>query len=564
MLSELRIKQLGVIEQASLTPGPGLTVVTGETGAGKTMVVTGLGLVAGARADASVVRNRAGLTQVEASFTQVAPACAEAVEAAGGLIEDDELLVVRQVSAAGRSRSWVGGTGVTQAVAQQIGAELVTVHGQSEQVRLSSPERQRQVLDRWAGEDMAAALARYRTLYDERKWLTQAVDELVASARERTRESDMLKFGLSEIDQVAPEEGEDAALLEEAKRLVDVDDLRRDAYIALAGLAGDDDDPQGTPALVLLASVRTALAQAARRDPAAAPLSAQAEELAALASDLAGQTSTYLADLSADPLRLEWIETRLAAIKTLTRKYGQDATAVRVWADHARERLAALEGSDERIASMTARLEVINSELVQLASEMTGLRTAAAGEFATQVAGELAALAMPHARVEFLVTPLPELGPWGADAVAMLFTANPGSEPAPLGKVASGGELSRVRLAIEVVLADSLEGQTMVFDEVDAGIGGSVGLQVGLRLARLAGRTQVIVVTHLAQVAAFATTHYVVTKSHSGGVTAADLVELTGKARLAELARMMGGLDRSASSLAHAQELVDRAAAMLG
>ncbi len=563
MLTELTIKQLGVIEEATLAPGPGLTVVTGETGAGKTMVVSGLGLVAGARGDASMVRGHQGTALVEARFAEVAPQCVAQVEQAGGQIEEGELLVARQVSAAGRSRSWVGGAAVTWAVARQIGADIVTIHGQSEQVRLSTPARQREVLDRAAGQAMAEELQAYQADFERRQALSDELARLTETARERARESDMLAFGLAEIERIAPVPGEDEALGEEARRLQDADDLRGLAYTAITALAGDDAEPDSQPVLTLVAAARRALDQVVQRDPTAAQLSERAAELAALAGDLAGELSSYLADLTGDPVRLEWIESRLAELKTLTRKYGQDASQVCDWADAAQSRLAELEGSDERIGRLQEEIGSLDSRLLERSGRMTDLRQRTAEDFSRRVAAELAALAMPHARVEFAVTALPQLGPWGADAVALLFTANPGDEPAPLGKVASGGELSRVRLAIEVVLSDVSLGQTFVFDEVDAGIGGAVGLQVGLRLARLARRCQVIAVTHLAQVAAFAGTHYVVTKSQAGEVTASDLSEVTGEARLQELARMMGGLDHSGPAQAHAAELMDQARTMM-
>jgi DNA repair protein RecN (Recombination protein N) len=282
----------------------------------------------------------------------------------------------------------------------------------------------------------------------------------------------------------------------------------------------------------------------------------------ALASDLAANTSGYLADLTADPLRLDWIETRLADLKSLTRKYGQDATEVRAWAAKSQARLLELEGSQDRITDLTVRIETLDQELTVLAQRLTELRTGAAADFGSQVAQELTALAMPNARVEFAISPLSELGPWGGDMVTLLFTANPGSQPAPLGRVASGGELSRVRLATEVVLATSSSRQTFVFDEVDSGIGGAVGLQVGLRLARLARLSQVVVVTHLAQVAAFADTHWVVTKTDDGEVTTSGLGVVEDEAQLTELARMMGGLDHSTSSQAHARELLNQARTM--
>ncbi|MDR0849762.1 MAG: DNA repair protein RecN [Propionibacteriaceae bacterium] len=560
MLTELTIRNLGVISEASLALGSGLTVVSGETGAGKTMVVSGLGMVTGARADSGIVRNHEGTAHVEARFTELPAEAMDYVDEVGGVVEDQELLVARQVGANGRSRSWVGGASVPLAVLREL--DLVTIHGQSEQVRLSTPDRQREVLDRAAGPDMATCSETYALKYEERKGLSAELSVLSASARERAREADMLRYGLSEIEKVVPLPGEDAALAEEAKRLADADVLRGHAYTAMTALAGDDETDDSPSLLTCLNVAQKALRSAASEDSQAETLVELADEMAALATDLAGQVSGYLADLSADPVRLEWVESRLAELKALTRKYGVDATEVLAWAKAGEERLAALVGSDERIAEVEERIAALDQDLEALAVQMTAAREQARAKFGEQIAQELTALAMPHARVDFALTPLPELGPHGRDHVQLLFTANPGVEPAPLGKVASGGELSRVRLAIEVVLADVTGGATFVFDEVDAGIGGAVGLQVGNRLARLARTNQVVVVTHLAQVAAFADRHWVVTKTDDSEVTSAGLSEVSGQNRLVELARMMGGLEQTESSLAHAQELLDQAASM--
>ncbi|MDR0959834.1 MAG: DNA repair protein RecN [Propionibacteriaceae bacterium] len=560
MLTELTISSLGVIERTTLTPGPGLTVVTGETGAGKTMVVTGLGLIAGARAESGLVRRGASAATVEARFEDPPAIVVDKVDAAGGQCEDgDDLIIVRRLSA-GRSRSWVAGTSVPQGVAAAIGAELVTIHGQAEQIRLSTPERQRDVLDRAAGPKQAEAIQRYRHVWAERQAAVAERDDLIARDQERAREADMLRFGLEEIERVAPQAGEDAALVEEARLLQDADDLRAWAGQAAIALTGDDSADEVGSALSALATARERLRSAAQHDTRAESLAAQADEITVLTSDLAGQVSSYLAGLEADPARLDDVEQRLAAITTLTRKYGRDAGEVLAWADDARGRLGGIEGSEHRIAALTETIERADADLEELAGRMTRLRTTAAAEFAEAIGAELTALAMPHARVEFALTPLPALGPWGAEQVSLLFTANPGAAPAPLGKVASGGELSRVRLAIEVVLADSEPAATFVFDEVDAGVGGAVGLEIGRRLARLSRRCQVIVVTHLAQVAAFAGRHFVVAKAADGAVTVSGLTEVRGEARLRELARMMGGLDMTTSSMEHAQELLDEAA----
>ncbi|MDR1808370.1 MAG: DNA repair protein RecN, partial [Propionibacteriaceae bacterium] len=526
MLRELRIADLGVIAAAALEPAPGLTVVTGETGAGKTLVVTGLGLLAGGRSDSGLVRTGARRALVEARFEPVTDAVAEQVEGLGGELDEGELVVVRQVGGdaasggagsggAARSRATVAGVGVPVAVAARVGADLVTIHGQSEQTRLGSPARQRAVLDRAAGADMAPLAQRYGEAFEARRRLRAELAELRANARQRAHDADMLRFGLDEIGRVEPLPGEDAALVAEQRRLQDADELRQHALEAVVALAGDEDLDVAS-ALSLVDRARRALALAARSDEAARALAEQAGELAALAADLAGGVSGYLADLEADPARLEHIAGRLAELQRLTRKYGDTADAVIAWAQDAAARLAALEGSDERVAEIERDVAGLDLELDGLADAISGLRRSTAARLQSLVETELRALALPHARLEFAVTDLDELGPSGRDAVTILFTANPGSAAQPLGKVASGGELSRVRLALEVVLAGADDPATLVFDEIDAGIGGAVGTEVGRRLARLARSQQVIVVTHLAQVAAFADRHYVVTKAADG------------------------------------------------
>ena len=569
MLTELHISHLGVIDEATVDLGPGLTVVSGETGAGKTLIVIGLALVTGGRADGTLVRHDTATALVEARFDQLPAELIEQVVAAGGALDGAvdglpaqtapgaELLVARQVTAAGRSRSWLGGVAVPVSLVRDL--DLVTIHGQSEQVRLSTPERQRQVLDRAAGPELDQVLRRYRRGFDQRKAVAADLAELTTASRDRAREADMLGFGLTEIRRVAPQPGEDEALRDEARRLQAADGLRQRALAAVVALTGDDTADDQASVLSSLAQARQALRQAAHDDGTAAVLAGLAEDVWALAADLAGQTAGYLAGLAADPVRLDWIEQRLAELKSLTRKYGADTSEVLAWAAVAEQRLSEIDGADERIDQLNARLVQLDAELGELAGQISASRRRAADQFAQAVAVELAALAMPSARVEFTLTPLAELGPWGADAIALLFTANPGLPAAPLAKVASGGELSRVRLAIEVVLAEPESATCFVFDEVDAGIGGVVGLAVGQRLARLAQSGQVIVVTHLAQVAAFADRQLVVVKTEDE-VTASGVTEVTGQARLVELARMMGGLGETANSLAHAQELLDEAA----
>lgn len=559
MLTELRIAGLGVISEAVLEPDPGFTVVTGETGAGKTMVVTGLGLIAGERAESRLVRSGSTRAVVEARFSPVPDDLLPQVEAAGAELEEGELLVSRQIGS--RSRSLIGGVQVPAATAAEVGESLVTIHGQSEQVRLGTAERQRGVLDRAAGPVLAGVLGRYREAYAARRAAAAELATLVAESQARAREIDLLRFGLDEIAAVDPQPGEDQALAAEAHRLQSVDDLRLAASRAAVALSGDEMSTSDEPsALALVAAARKALEQAAAGDQMAAPLADRARELAALTADLAAETASYLADLDADPARLEWIAARRSDLQSLTRKYGNSVDEVLAWSQQSAQRLTELHGGEGRIQELQAEVTRLSGQVNDLAGQLTSLRRAAAEQFTGRVTAELAALAMPRARLRFELTPLAEPGPYGADSVSLLFSANPGSEPGPLGRIASGGELSRVRLALEVVLADGEAGTTtFVFDEVDAGIGGTVALEVGRRLARLARSAQVIVVTHLAQVAAYADRHVVVAKTDDGSVTTSGLVEVAAADRLSELARMMGGMDRTDSSLAHAGELVAQA-----
>ena len=557
MLTDLRITDLGVIAEAVLEPGPGFTAVTGETGAGKTMVVTGLSLLLGARAEAGLIRRGATRCVVEGTWRVDDEIAAELADL-GAEIEAGELLVARQIGQS-RSRALVGGAAVPLAQAGRVVTRWATIHGQSEQVRLGTAERQREVLDRFAGEPHAGVLERHAALFGERRRAASDLAELTGAARERARELDLLTFGLGEIETVDPQPGEDGALAAEALRLQAVDDLRLAAHTAGVALSGDaeawDDAPS---ALSLLAAARKSVEGAAPDDPALDPLAARLAEASLLVADVAADLASYLDRLEADPRRLEWIAERRSALQPLLRKYGATLDEVLEWALEAAERVAGLESSDERIAELERRIAVLDADLAETSATITAGRIAAAQDLAARVQTELAALAMPHARLEFAVEPAP-VGVHGADQVTIMFTANPGAAPAPLARAASGGELSRVRLALEVVLAQGTSDHTFVFDEVDAGVGGAVALEIGRRLARLARHGQVIVVTHLAQVAAFADRHYVVAKETDGRITTSGITEVSGAARLDELARMMAGLDGSVNAQAHAADLLAEA-----
>ncbi len=551
MLIELRLAGFGVVDEASLHLGPGLTALTGETGAGKTMIVAGLGQLLGARGDAGIVRRGSDRALVEGRW-QVPSAIVHRVEEMGGDVDNtDELVTLRRVSAQGRSKAIVGGSQVPVSTLAEVLDELATIHGQSEQHRLSTPERQREILDAWA---QPSRLAEYRRDWSERRSARAELTDLVERAMARTREIDMLRFGVEEINAVAPEPGEDEALSTEASRLMDADDLRLLAGAVQSALSGDEDDFDVPSAVGLLGEARKALATLAGKDRLAGELSTRAQEAQYLLDDIAASVASYSADLVADPARLEAVGQRRAQLAGLMRKYGPGLDDVLVWAQEAGRSLLRLEGSDERIDALRARVAELNSSIESAAAEISADRQKASDQLSGLVESELAALAMPHAHLVFEVSST-EQGPHGADRIELMFTANPGSAPAPLGKVASGGELSRVRLALEVVLAGESSDHTFVFDEVDAGVGGAVGLEIGRRLQRLATTSQVIVVTHLAQVAAFADAHFVVAKASDGQVTTSDVHRLDDKERPAELARMMGGSGESAAGVDHATEL---------
>lgn len=555
MLNHLRLTNFGVVAEAELEFGPGLTALTGETGAGKTMLVAGLGLLLGGRGDSGVVRHGSDKARVEGRWI-VTDDLAERVQDLGGDLDNgDELVSSRQISAQGRSRAIVGGAQVPVASLGEVTAALATIHGQSEQIRLSTSQRQREILDAFA---RPAALEAYRVDFQRRRELGLELAELTERAQSRAREIDMLHFGLNEIDAVQPEVGEDDRLNVEASRLQDAEELKQQASIVQRALSGDEHDFDAPNVVAMAGEARKVLASLAHRDSLAQPLADRLDEITYLLNDLAADVAGYETDLVSDPLRLEAVAERRAALAGLQRKYGPELGDVIAWAESARDKLLNLEGADDRIDQLQAEIRELDARIRAAAASISADRHRAAEELRDAVGRELSALAMPHAHLAFELSSV-EPGPHGSDKVELLFAANPGSAPAPLGKVASGGELSRVRLALEVVLAGQVPGHTFVFDEVDAGVGGAVGLEIGRRLKRLSASSQVIVVTHLAQVAAFADTHFVVSKESDGQVTTSGIRKLAPEERRGELARMMSGAPDSEVGGEHAAELLAQA-----
>ncbi len=618
MLEEVRITGLGVIDDAVLELSPGFTVVTGETGAGKTMVVTGLGLMFGGRADPARVRPGTDRATVEGRL-RVNPdgRVAGQVTEAGGELDDEgaTLLISRSVSAEGRSRAYAGGHSVPVSLLTYLADDLVAVHGQADQQQLLRAGRQREALDRFGGPALAAAAAGYLRVYQRHREVSTELAELTSLARERAQEADDLRRGLAEIERLEPVEGEDVELRTEEDRLANADALHSAATVAHDALLGDPasgsyDLPD---AVSLLGSASQALEAVASHDPALAGLAARLSEASYLVSDAGAELASYLQSVEADPARLAAVQERRAELTRLIRAYGQaapapastaadgpdgmdgldgdglgdgagsdaaggegaggdgaaepgrppggDLAAVLGWAKQAAARLAELDGDDDRITGLAAEVDRLAAEMATLAGQLTALRTEAAERFSAEVTTELAALAMPHAQITVAVITQDEFGPHGADDVEIRLAAHPGAPALPLAKGASGGELSRVMLAIEVVFAGADPVPTFVFDEVDAGVGGKAAVEIGRRLARLARLAQVIVVTHLPQVAAYADTHLVVEKADDGSVTRSGVTRLDDAGRVTELSRMLAGLEDSAFGRAHAGELLSAAAA---
>jgi DNA repair protein RecN (Recombination protein N) len=572
MLEEVRITGLGVIDDVVLEPAPGLTVVTGETGAGKTMVVTGLGLLFGGRGDPARVRPGADRATVEGRL-RIDPAghVAEQVDEAGGELDDggQSLVVSRSVSAEGRSRAYAGGRAVPVSLLTYLADELVAVHGQADQQQLLKPARQRAALDRYAGDKVAAVLAEYQRAFHRHREVSDRLTELTTRARERDQEAAELRAGLDEIARLEPAEGEDADLLAEEERLAHADALHAAAAAAHQALVGDPSAGgyEGADAAALLTGARQALDGVSEHDAALAGLAGRLAEVQYVVADVAVELASYAQSVEADPARLAVVQERRAELGRLIRMFGSrgdgtaDLAAVLAWAGEASGRLAELDGADDLVSALAAEEAELAAQADALAARLTELRGQAADRFAAAVTAELTALAMPHARLTMAITPASEPGPYGRDEVEIRLAAHPGAPELPLHKGASGGELSRVMLAIEVVFAGADPVPTFVFDEVDAGVGGRAAVEVGRRLARLARLAQVIVVTHLPQVAAFADAHLVVEKADDGSVTRSGVIHLDRGSRVRELSRMLAGLEDSELGQAHAEELLGLATA---
>ncbi len=562
MIEEILIRDLGVISEAKLEFGPGLTVLTGETGAGKTMVLNALGLLLGERSDSSAIRKGQEQAFVEGRWL-LADSAVTRIRELGIELEDTELLVNRSVSAEGRSRAALSGKSVPVGILSEIGEQLVVVHGQSDQIRLRSAAAQREALDQFAGEDLSKVMTEYTSVYANWKQAASRLSEITTQLEARSREADQIRSAVEELTNLDPKPGEDVELAEKASKLTHLEELRIAATAAHNQLSSESFD-DSSDAITLIGKARRSLEAVSEHDPELASLAQQLKEIGFSLNETSASISGYLASLDSEGgQELERVQQRRADLTSAMRKYGPTLEEVISYFENSGARLLELDSSDKEIQELTALEQSLGKQATSLAKTITELRTKAASALAKSVTGELAALAMTGASLEVTVSQGSELGATGADQVAILLSAYPGAEPRPLGKGASGGELSRIMLAIEVVLAGSELAPTFIFDEVDAGVGGAAATEVGKRLATLAQNAQVIVVTHLPQVAAFATRHLRVLKSVSDQYTSTDVVRLEGEAVVEELARMLSGLSESESGKTHAKELLELAKASI-
>lgn len=571
MIETISIENLGVIAQAELPLGPGLTALTGETGAGKTMVLTSLKLLLGSKADPAIVRAGTQRCVVEGAFALEEDAkCIQIAQEAGCEIEDDLLLASRVVPATGRSRAHLGGRAVPASVLGQVGSRLVSIHGQADQLRLRTAAAQRRALDAVGGSEHEQLCRQYSSCYRAWNQARQDLETWREQALAREGEIAGLRHALEQLEALDPKPGEDQALAEEASRLENLDLLRSGAAQAANAISGDELNDDVANVIALVSVARRSLENAADHDPRLASLMPRLNEVAALTSDLAMELTDYLSDLDADPDRLAWVHERREQLRRGCLEIGglgqvfANVDELLAFGQHSAARLAQLDGPLDREAELAAEVERTGKELKTVAKRLSQARTKLAKLLSQQVSAELEGLMMRGAKLQVRLNPLEQPGPTGMEEVELLLRAHPGAAALPLEKGASGGELSRIMLALEVVLAQhtATKRHTFVFDEIDAGVGGRAAVEIGRRLAALARHHQVIVVTHLAQVAAWAQTQLVVVKqvgqaSNEATTTAVETVN--GPERVRELARMLSGQSDSQTALRHAEELLEQA-----
>ena len=554
MLVELRIRNVAVIDTVALPLGAGLNVLTGETGAGKSLIVGALGLLLGERAAADRVRNGAERASVEGVFVIPAGSALRTLLDERGIETDDDLLVLkREVGVNGRSRAWINASAVTAAVLAEIGAQLVSVHGQHDSRQLLEPEHQRDLLDAFVG--ASAARARVAAAHVHLTALRAREHDLATRRQDTERRSDYLRFVAREIQEANVTNGEEASLDAEITRLTHAEELQVLAAQAAAFITGDE-----SAALVKLALARRALLHLARIDVDTGRWQTGFDSAVYALDELARDLEEYAAGIEVDPARLRSLESRRETLHMLARKYGPHIDDVLETGRKAQEELDFIDGRGVDFQAIADARAAAEGALVESAAELTRLRQSGALRLAASVSALLPELGMPHGHFRITLTPLDITGSSGAEHVAFVAALNAGAEARALARIASGGELARVMLALSTVLARLQQVPTLVFDEVDAGVGGAVAWQVGALLRHVAGHHQVLAISHLAQIASRAHHHVLVRKGAVGTVTTADTRVVTGDARVVEIARMLGGDADREVSRAHARELLERGA----
>ena len=564
MIEEIYIQDLGIIAESRLKFGSGLTVLTGETGAGKTMVLSALGLLLGGRSDSSAVRAGQNQAFVEGRWWLRNPGFVNSrLEEAGIGATDGELILNRAVSTEGRTRASITAKAVPVSLLSELGEQLVVVHGQSDQIRLRSATAQREALDQFAGQEVEDLLAEYRSSFSRWQALKSEISELALNADKREGRINDLQFALAELDQLNAQQGEDELLSERIQILENLEALRTAAAKSHNFISSEEFDADD--AISLIGQARKSLEQVAHVDADLGRLATDLHQISSALSDVSTELSRYLGNLESDSeLNLEQAQSRKALLSAALKKFGPTLQELFLFHENAKVELSNLEDFDGNLAELEEDLESESRQLRDLGNRLSEARKRAAAELERLVSIELSSLAMPGASLRVKVESSETPGGHGFDVIQFLLSPYPGAEPRLLSKGASGGELSRIMLGLEVVLARNEQAPTFIFDEVDAGVGGAAAIEIGRRLARLAKQAQVIVVTHLAQVAAFADHHLRVVKSADGGYTSSSVSNLTEFDRVSELARMLSGLDESESAKQHATELLSLARAEFG
>lgn len=563
-LEEIAIRNLGAIEQSHLELGRGLNVLTGETGAGKTMILTALNLVLGGKSDSSLVRHGADRLMATAHFS-LPKSEQSPFEDVGAEVEDGSIIISRTVSADGKSKALCGGNAVPAGTLAELTSSLIEIHGQSANSQIVKTARQRELLDRFGGSEIAKSLASYQEDFQKYGALKERLSALKASASKRDGEIAELQEFVAAWSKLKASRGECAATADEINRLSSVEDLRIASSGALANLNGEE-----SGALTSLHSARRFLEAAKGKDSKLEEIADRIAESLYILDDASTDLASYATSLEADPDRLNVLQERKAELNSFLKRWAgagepdEELVLLAAKAKSAKEAIADLQGGDERTAEIEAELATAKKNLLESAKKLSAARNKAAATLSTEVTNEIKALAMPHTQF-FAEVATPDYSGTlkesdftvlGCDEVSMQIQGQIDGPKIALGKGASGGEMSRIMLALEVVIAKSHPVGTYIFDEVDAGVGGKAAIEVGKRLHALSQNAQVIVVTHLPQVAAWADTHFLVSKSSDGTIVASGVTRLSDSARVEEIARMLAGLEGSSSAREHAAELL--------